>query len=49
MHPGRRETASFAREATYRGVDRVVIPGNDDMITMDGILPMIALLWVILK
>jgi len=43
---------AFAREATYRGVDRIVIPGatHDYDQPWDGILPMNRLVrWVILK
>lgn len=43
---------SFAREATYRGVDRIVTPGttHDYDQPWDGILPMNRLVrWVILK
>ncbi|QYZ79896.1 acyl-CoA reductase [Methanofollis formosanus] len=43
---------SFAREATYRGVDRIVVPGatHDYDQPWDGILPLSRLVrWVILK
>jgi len=46
------ERRTFAREATYRGVDRIVIPGatHDYDQPWDGILPMNRLVrWVILK
>jgi len=48
--PGKRER--FAREATYRGVDRVVTPGaiHDFTLPWDGIMTLNRLVrWVILK
>ncbi|MDE4907331.1 acyl-CoA reductase [Methanogenium marinum] len=50
FNPQKRE--SFAREATYLGVDRIVIPGtiHDYDLPWDGILPLSRLVrWVILK
>ena len=51
IHDEERRRA-FAREATYRGVDRIVIPGaiHDYDQPWDGILPLNRLVrWVILK
>jgi hypothetical protein len=48
--PVKRE--KFAREASYRGVDRVVIPGaiHDFTLPWDGIMTLNRLVrWVILK